>query len=131
MCPGQILVYRLSHKRHKRRDQFLQRFKTLIERQISGLFIRARFAFPEPSPVSSDVPVTELVNETFNGLPGFSCVIGIERGGGCFNRMVEQCERPAIDFGTLSYRNILRQINVVEGRIQGKKGVTIPKGVDE
>ena len=63
----------------------MQGFETLIERQVSRLFIRARFTLPESSPVSPDVPVTQLVDETFNRLPGFSCVIGVERGGGGYD----------------------------------------------
>ena len=44
---------------------------------------------------------------------------------------MRQCERPAINFGSILNSDWLTQIDVVDARVENKKTVSVPEGIDE
>ncbi len=122
----EILVHRLGEKRHERRDQTLQCVQALVQRQIGRLFVDTHFAFPESAPIAPDVPVTELVDEGLYGLPGTARIVSIHRLRHGMDRVVRQSQCPAINLRTIRQRDVVIEVNLVEGGVQGEKPVGVP-----
>ena len=127
----EILVHRLGEKRHERRDQTLQCVQTLVQRQVGRLFVGARFAFPESPTIASDIPVTELVDEGLYRLSGTARIVGIHRLRDGVDGVMGQGQCPAVNLRTILERDVVIEVDLIKGGVQGEKPVGVPQRVDE
>ena len=127
----EILVHRLGEKRHERRDQTLQCVQTLVQRQVGRLFVGARFAFPESAPIAPDIPVTELVDEGLYRLSGTARIVGIHRLRDGVDGVMGQGQCPAVNLRTIRERDVVIEVDLIKGGVQGEKPVGVPQRVDE
>ena len=109
----------------------MSRIQALEKGQVGRALILAIGGFPKAAPVSTHVPVAQLINKRLDRNPGGLGVVVVHCLGTAPDRLVHQCQRPAIDFRTLSYRYVGVQIHIVQPRIQNEEAVGVPERIDE
>ena len=130
-APDQILIDMLGQERHERRHQPMSRIQALVKGQVGRALVLGIGGFPEAAPVSTNVPVAQLINKRLDRITGGLCVVVVHCLGTAPDRLVHQCQRPAIDFRTLSYRYVGVQIHIIQPRIQNEEAVGVPERVNE
>ena len=109
----------------------MSRIQALVKGQVGRTLVLGIGGFPEAAPVSTNVPVAQLIDKRLDRITGGLCVVVVHCLGTAPDRLVHQRQRPAVDLRTLSCRYVGAQIHIIQPRVQNKEAVSVPECIDE